>query len=72
MFPLKSAKSGELITIQTLACSAIEASKLRDLGCVEGAQAKVVKNHSNIILQLGESRVAITSDIASSILVLQN
>jgi Fe2+ transport system protein FeoA len=42
---------------------------LQELGCVEGATGTVVSNQKNIILQVGECRLAITHPLAMNILV---
>ena len=67
--PLSNTRKGEHITIQCLSCSCTENCRLQDLGCREGAQATVVSNQKDIILQIGGSRIAISALLAQSILV---
>ncbi len=72
MHPLKNSKAGEKIHIRCLGCSCNEACRLREMGCVEGIQGKIISNQSNVVLQLGETRLAINGNLARSILVSPN
>ena len=69
MYPLSITKEGEEIHIQCLGCGCDEASRLRELGCIEGVSGKILSKHHNVILQVGETRIAIGGDLASSIIV---
>jgi len=69
MLPLKVTKSGEKVSVCCFACSHGEACRLREMGCVEGAFGVVVSNQANVILQVGETRLAINGNLAKSILV---
>jgi Fe2+ transport system protein FeoA len=69
MFPLTTTKPGEKVHICTLSCSMEEAKRLRELGCVEGICAAIVSNQSNVILQVGETKLAINGNLARTILV---
>lgn len=69
MHPLSTTKKGEKINIECLGCSCEEACRLRELGCVEGISGKIISNRSNIILQVGDTRLAINKNLARSILV---
>jgi Fe2+ transport system protein FeoA len=70
MFPLNTSKVGENISIQCFGCSTEDACRLRELGCVEGASAKLVSKQHHLILQVGETRLAINGELASKIFVL--
>lgn len=72
MHPLNTTKAGEKIHIKCLGCDCQNACRLRELGCVEGVQGKIISNSSNIVLQVGETRLAISNKIARSILVSLN
>ena len=70
MFPLSTSQVGEMITIQCFGCSTEDACRLRELGCVEGVFGKIVSKQNHIILQVGETRLAINGDLARRIFVL--
>lgn len=70
MFPLSTSEIGEIICIQCFGCNTEDACRLRELGCVEGCLGKIVSKQNNIILQVGETRLAITGDLARRIFVL--
>jgi len=70
MFPLNTSPIGEIITIQCFGCSTEDACRLRELGCVEGASAKLVSKQHHLILQVGETRLAINGELAGKIFVL--
>jgi Fe2+ transport system protein FeoA len=67
--PLINARKGESFSIHCMNCSCKEVCMLQDLGCMKGARGKVLSNQKNIILQIGESRIAISAFLAQSILV---
>jgi Fe2+ transport system protein FeoA len=67
--PIRQAIRGEYFTIHSLACSSDEAFGLQQLGCFEGACGKVVAGSSNIILQIGETRLAISERLAKTIVI---
>lgn len=69
LHPLSHSKTGEKISIKCLSCSCEEACRLRELGCVEGIDGRIISNQSNVILQVGETRLAINKKLAHSILV---
>lgn len=69
MLPLTIIKPGENVDICSLACSFDEAKRLREMGCVEGNRAVIISNQSNVIIQVGETRLAINCNLARSILV---
>ena len=69
MLPLTIAKPGEKVHICTLSCNMEDAKRLREMGCVEGICAAIVSNHSNVILQVGETKLAINGNLARTILV---
>lgn len=72
MRPLKKSKAGEKVCIQCLGCSCNEACRLREMGCVEGHRGTIISNQSNVVLQVGESRLAINGDLARTIFVSPN
>ncbi|MTI86829.1 MAG: ferrous iron transport protein A [Balneolaceae bacterium] len=67
--PIINTKKGEQFAIQCLGCSCEEACQLQQLGCVEGVTGKVISNYSRVILEIGNTRLAISKDLAKSILV---
>lgn len=69
MHPLNTIKAGDKVCVCALSCSAEDACRLRKIGCVEGFSGTVLSNHSNIIVQLGETRLGIHRSIAASIMV---
>ncbi|MGD8427955.1 MAG: FeoA family protein [Balneolaceae bacterium] len=72
MHPLNTTKAGEKINIQCLGCDCQNACRLRELGCVEGVKGKIISNNSNIVLQVGDTRLAISEKLARTILVSLN
>lgn len=70
MFPLTTSKIGELFSIQCLGCSNEDACRLRELGCVEGVSGKIVSKQNHLIVQVGETRLAINGELAGKIFVL--
>ena len=69
MYPLSTVKEGEEIEVCGFGCGCEQACRLRDLGCREGGKGKVISRQKNIIIQFGESRIAIDQHIAGNILV---
>lgn len=69
MLPLTIIKPGENVDISTFSCSSDEAKRLRELGCVEGNHAVIISNQKNVILQVGDTKLAINGKLARSILV---
>lgn len=69
MLPLTVTKPGEKVHICTFSCNTEEAKRLREMGCVEGICAAIVSNQSNVILQVGETKLAIDGKLARTILV---
>lgn len=72
MYPLNTTEVGEQINIQCLGCNCQDACRLRELGCVEGVKGKIISNNSNIVLQVGDTRLAISEELARTILVSLN
>lgn len=70
--PLSNTKKGERISIKCLSCNCTEVCRLQDLGCVEGTNATVISNQEKVILQIGETRLAISGVLAKTILVSAN
>tara|TARA_R110000868_G_scaffold294140_3_gene554762 strand:+ start:9561 stop:9779 length:219 start_codon:yes stop_codon:yes gene_type:complete len=69
MHPLNTSKEGEEVIVRCLDCHCDDVCRLNELGCVEGANGRIISNQKNIILQVGEARLAITETLAKSILV---
>lgn len=67
--PINSTKKGERVAIQCLGCSREDSCQLQALGCVEGVIGEVLSNHSRVILKIGETRLAISENLAKSILI---
>lgn len=69
MLPLIKIRPGEDVHIDILTCSTENAKRLRDSGCVEGNRAVIISNQKNIILKVGDTRLALNTGLARSILV---
>lgn len=69
MFSLNITKAGDKICVCALSCTADDACRLREVGCVEGLTGTVLSNQNDIILQLGETRLGIHRQLAQTILV---
>ncbi len=69
MFPLNHSKEGEEVTVQCIDCDCDDLGRLNELGCYEGASGTIISNQRNVILKVGESRLAIDNNLAQSILV---
>lgn len=69
MKPITNTRKGERIAIQCLGCTREETCQLQELGCVEGVCGEVISNHTRVILQIGNTRLAISENLAKSILV---
>lgn len=67
--PLSIGKEGDEIVVKCLDCHCDDVCRLNELGCVEGAKGTIISNQKNIILQVGEARLAIAATLAKSILV---
>ena len=69
MHPLNHSKEGEEVVVQCLHCQGDDVCRLNELGCVEGACGTIISNQKNVIIKVGETRLAIDGNIAKSILV---
>ena len=69
MHPLSNSKEGEQVVVRCLECNCEDVCRLNELGCVEGANGRIISNQKNVILEVGSTRLAIAFDIARSILV---
>ena len=69
MHPLSNSKEGEEVVVRCLDCHCDDVCRLNELGCVEGASGKIISNQKSVILQMGETRLAIASALAKTILV---
>lgn len=69
MHPLIHSKVGEEVVVQCFDCHCDDICRLNELGCVEGVNGKIISNQQNVILQVGESRLAIAEALAKGILV---
>ena len=67
--PLNIGKEGDEIVVKCLDCHCDDVCRLNELGCIEGAKGTIISNQKNVILQVGEARLAIASTLAKSILV---
>ncbi|MCA1802143.1 MAG: hypothetical protein LC662_06765 [Rhodothermaceae bacterium] len=67
--PIRQANRGEYFTIYSLDCSNDEAFGLQQLGCFVGACGRLISGSSDIILQIGETRLAISERLAKTILI---
>jgi len=71
MYPLNHSKAGEEVTVQCIDCDCEDVCRLSELGCIEGASGIIISNQNNVILKVGESRLAINNALAKSILVTE-
>ncbi len=69
LHPLSNTREGEEVTIRCMECTCEDTCRLNELGCVEGINGRIISNQSNIILQVGEARLAIHESLARTILV---
>ena len=70
MLPLMYVKSGDIVRISKLIGRDDGKKHLMDLGFVDGAVAKVVSSHNgDVILNIKESRIAITKEMAEKIMI---
>jgi Fe2+ transport system protein FeoA len=67
--PILLAGKGEQFTIHSLGSNHEEVSGLQQLGCFEGATGRVVSGPSNLILQIGNTRLAISDRLARTIVI---
>ena len=67
--PLNQVKAGTSVRIKHLTASPDMTSRLRELGFCEEQQIKLVSRHSNLICQVCNARLGISSELAESILV---
>lgn len=73
LLPINQSKIGCTFRICQLGCSESCARQLRQHGCCEGAKCKVLSLQKQLILQIGETRLALDKSLANSILgTLQN
>ena len=68
-YPLQHMLPDANVVVPCFACNCDDICRLNELGCFEGANGKIISNQKNIILQVGETRLAIAEDLAKSILV---
>jgi len=69
MIPLTNLHNGAVVSIMCLGCTMDQACRLREMGCAEGVTARVVSSQKHILLQIGETRLAIDHQLAKMILV---
>lgn len=68
--PLSMANAGETVRIQRVGGKAETRQFLENLGFVAGGEAKVITvTDGNLIVQIKESRVAISREMANKIMV---
>ncbi|MCD7796123.1 MAG: ferrous iron transport protein A [Clostridiales bacterium] len=70
MMPLNFADSGEDVIIKKIGGNAKVKAHLNDLGFVVGSKVSVISSMSgNLIVNIKETRVAISQEMASKIMV---
>ncbi len=70
MMPLSLASAGEILRVQRIGGNAETKKFLENLGFVQGGELKVISEISgNLIVQVKESRVAISREMANKIMV---
>lgn len=70
MLPLSLSNNGDIVTVLRVSGNAEAKKHLEDLGFVPGCRVTVISSHQgNIIVNVKESRLAITSEMAEKIAV---
>jgi Fe2+ transport system protein FeoA len=69
MVPLSALNAGDIVSISCLGCALDQACRLREMGCAEGAMARIIANRRDVIIQIGDTRLAIDAMLARMILV---
>ncbi len=69
MYTLNHTKAGEEVTVHCINCDCDNVCRLNELGCYEGAKGVIISNQENVILKVGETRLAIDNALAKTILV---
>lgn len=72
MVPLSALNAGDIVSISCLGCALDQACRLREMGCAEGAMARIIANRKDVIIQIGDTRLAIDAMLARMILVSYN
>jgi len=72
MVPLSALQAGDIVSISCLGCALDQACRLREMGCAEGALARIIANRRDVIIQIGDTRLAIDAMLARMILVSYN
>ena len=68
LFPINQTKIGSTFRICQFGCSSECAQRLRQHGCCEGAKCKVLSKQKQLIVRIGETRLALDKSLANSIL----
>lgn len=68
MVPLSVLNAGDIVCISCLGCALDQACRLREMGCTEGALVRIVSAHGNVVVQIGQTRLAIDETLARLIL----
>ena len=70
MLPLMYVKTGDTVKICKVMGRDDSKKHLNDLGFIDGVLAKIVSSHNgDVILNIKESRVAITKEMAEKIMI---
>ena len=67
--PLNQVKAGTAVRIKQLVAAPEVSHRLREMGFCEEQQVKLVSRHVNVICQVCQARVGLSSELAESILV---
>lgn len=67
--PLSQVKAGTLVCVRHLTASPDVTSRLREMGLGEDQRVRLVSQDSNVICQVCNARVALSQELAKSILV---
>jgi len=67
--PLNSVKAGTAVRIKRLDASPEVSHRLREMGFCEEQRIRLVSRHVNIICQVCNARLALSSELAGSIFV---
>ena len=67
--PLSQIAAGTIVRIKQLCGPAEMAHRLREMGFCEEQRIKLVSHHANVICQVCNARLGLSSELAESILV---
>ena len=69
MCPLNQVRAGSFVRVKHLSTPADVSLRLREMGFCEDQQIRLISQHTNIICQVCNVRLAISQELAQKILV---